>query len=83
MPYVRVSAARDYRYHRSYIIDTLGDVPPRELSLIHLEDLRNSLRQRNLSEKAIRNVIDGSLRAMARDAYQDDIPTSFPFPRLR
>jgi integrase len=84
VPYVRVSAARDYRYHfRSYIIDILGDVPLREPSLTHLEDLRGSLRQRKLSEKTIRNVIDGSFRAMVRDADQDDIPTSFPFPKLR
>ncbi len=84
VPYVRVSAARDYRNHfRSYIVDTLGDVPLRELSLAHLEDLRSSLRQRNLSEKTIRNVIDGSFRAMVRDAGQDDIPTSFAFPKVR
>ncbi len=83
-PYVRASAARDYRNHfRSYIVDTLGDVPLRELSLTHLEDLRSSLRQRNLSEKTIRNVIDGSFRAMVRDAGLDDIPTSFPFPKVK
>ncbi len=83
-PYVRVSAARDYRSHfRSYVLDALGDVAVSELSLTHLEDLRSSLRQRNLSEKTIRNVIDGSFRAMVRDAGQDDIPTSFPFPKVR
>ena len=83
-PYVRASLARDYRSHfRSYVLDALGDVALSELSLAHLEDLRSSLRQRSLSEKTIRNVIDGSFRAMVRDAGQDDIPAAFPFPKVR
>jgi len=83
-PYVRVSAARDYRNHfRRYLLDPLGEVALAELSLAHLEDLRTILRQRKLSEKTIRNVIDGSLRAMVRDAGRDDIAAGFPFPKVR
>jgi integrase len=83
-PFVRASAARDYRNHfRSYILDVLGDVALEELSLAHLEDLRNVMRKRGLSEKTIRNAIDGSFRAMARDAGEDDIAAAFPFPKVR
>ena len=83
-PLVRASAARDYRNHfRSYILDVLGDVALDELSLAHLEDLRTTMRKRGLSEKTIRNAIDGSFRAMARDAGEDDIAAAFPFPKMR
>lgn len=83
-PYVRASAARDYRNHfRSYILDTLGEVPLCKLSLAHLEDLRSSLRKRDLSEKTIRNVIDASMRAMVRDACEDDVQAAFPFPKVK
>jgi integrase len=83
-PFVRVSAARDYRNHfRGYILDVLGDVTLEDLTLAHLEDLRTTMRKRGLSEKTIRNVIDGSFRAMARDAGQDDVPAAFPFPKVR
>ncbi len=83
-PLVRASAERDYRCHFSnYILDTLGDVRLDELSLGHLEDLRSALRKRELSDKSIRNVIDASLRAMVRDAADEEIPVGFPFPKLR
>ena len=83
-PVVRASAARDYRGHfRNYILDVLGEVELEDLSLAHLEDLRNTMRKRELSEKTIRNAIDGSLRAMVRDAEQDDIAVAFPFPKMR
>src|SRR5260370_26297316 len=41
------------------------------------------MRKRGLSEKTIRNVIDGSFRAMPRHAGQDDVPAAFPFPKVR
>jgi integrase len=93
VPNVRASAARDYRGHfNGYILDVLGDTPLDELSLAHIEDLRTAMRKRKgddgkplqpLSDKTIRNVIDGSLRAMVRDAIEDDIPAAFPFPKVR
>ena len=77
-PLVRASAARDYRNHfRGYILDVLGDVALEELALAHLEDLRTTMRKRGLSEKTIRNAIDGSFRAMTRDAGEDEIPPGF------
>ena len=45
-PFVRASAARDYRGHfRGYVLDVLGDVALEELSLAHLEDLRGTSAQ--------------------------------------
>jgi integrase len=83
-PTVRQSLARDYRNHfRNYILDFLWDLPLSALTLAHLEDLRSNLRGRGLSEKTIRNAIDGSLRAMMRDALRDELPAAFPFPKLR
>jgi integrase len=85
-PYVRASAARDYRSHfREYVLDVLGETPLEELSLAHIEELRAAMRgrERKLSEKTIRNVIDGSFRAMVRDAMQDDIEAGFPFPKVK
>ena len=86
VPYVRASAARDYRSHfREYIIDVLGETLLEDLSLAHIEELRAAMRnrERKLSEKTIRNVIDGSFRAMVRDAIEDDIEAAFPFPKVR
>lgn len=83
-PTVRESCSRDYRNHfRNYILDCLGDLPLSTLTLAHLENCRLQLRSRGLSEKTIRNAIDGSLRAMMRDALQAEIPAAFPFPKLR
>jgi len=82
-PTVRQSLARDYRNHfRNYVLDSLGDLPLSALTLAHLEDLRSQLRGRGLSEKTIRNAIDGSLRAMMRDALKAEIPAAFPFTKL-
>jgi len=54
-----------------------------EQTLAHLEDLRVILRKRDLSEKTIRNAIDGSFRAMVRDALREDVAAGFPFPKVR
>jgi integrase len=83
-PLVRPSRARDYRNHfRTYIVDYLGEVPLRELSLDHLEDLRARLQtERHLGLKTVRNVIDGSFRALLRDARKGGIEARFPFPDL-
>jgi integrase len=67
----------------SSILDLLAEVELQDLSLAHLEDLRNTMRKRGLAEKTIRNTIDGSLRALVRDAEQEDIAVSFPFGKVR
>jgi len=83
-PAFRESLVRDYKSHfRRYILGFLGNLSVSALSLAHLEDLRAQLRARGLSEKTIRNAIDGSLRAMMREALQEEVPAAFPFPKLR
>ena len=80
-PIVRPSRARDYRNHfRTYILPCLADVALQDLSLAHLEDLRARLQiDRHLGLKTVRNVIDGSLRAMVRDARKNGVQAGFPF----
>jgi hypothetical protein len=52
----------------------------RDLSLAHLEDLRARLKiDRHLGLKTVRNVIDGSLRAVVRDARKTGVEAGFPF----
>ena len=79
-----MSAARDYRDHfRLHILSRIGDVRLPELSLEHLEDLRTQLQmERKLSLKTVKNVIDGSLRALVRDALKGGTSAGFPFPNL-
>ncbi len=83
-PLVRPSRARDYRNHfRTYILPSLADVELTAFSLEHLEDLRLFLQtKRRLGLKTVRNVIDGSLRAMFRDARKAGIEAAFPFEDL-
>ena len=80
-PIVRPSRARDYRNHfRTYILPYVGDVRLEELSLPHLEEMRARLQiDRHLGVKTVRNVIDGSLRAMVRDARKAGTKAGFPF----
>jgi hypothetical protein len=52
-------------------------------SLEHLEDLRLRLQaKQGLGLKTTRNVIDGSLRAMFRDARKAGLEAAFPFGDL-
>jgi integrase len=83
-PTVRVSRARDYRNHfRRYIMPIIPDVLLAELTLADLETLKaRLLAEQQLSLKTVRNVIDGSLRAMMRDAKNAGFTQSFPFPDL-
>jgi len=83
-PLVRPSRARDYRNHfRTYILPLMAQVELATLSLEHLEDLRLHLHvKQGLGLKTVRNVIDGSLRAMFRDARKSGVETAFPFGDL-
>jgi integrase len=83
-PLVRPSRARDYRNHfRTYILTSMADVELAAFSLEHLEDLRLHLQAKHgLGLKTIRNVIDGSLRAMFRDARKAGVGATFPFSDL-
>jgi hypothetical protein len=83
-PIVRPSRARDYRNHfRTYILPYVADVALQDLSVAHLEELRARLQiDRHLGMKTVRNVIDGSLRAMVRDARKAGLQTGAPFADL-
>jgi integrase len=83
-PLVRTSRVRDYRNHfRTYILPSMADVELTGFSLEHLEDLRLRLHaKQGLGLKTIRNVIDGSLRAMFRDARKAGLEVTFPFGDL-
>jgi hypothetical protein len=83
-PLVRPSRARDYRNHfRTYILTSMADVELAAFSLEHLEDLKLRLQAKHrLGLKTIRNVIDGSLRAMFRDARKAGVGATFPFRDL-
>ena len=66
------------------VLDVLVDVAlVEELSLAHLEDLRGTLRKRGLAEKTIRNVIDGSFRAMMWMPNRMDILQAVPAYKVR
>lgn len=83
-PTVAASTYRDYKGHfRAYILPTIGDVELKDLTRLHLEDLRLRLRQRGLCEKTLRNAIGGSLRAMIRDAMDDGLIEKNPFAVFR
>ena len=83
-PIVRPSRARDYQNHfRTYILPYLEETNLRDLSLTRLEELRVRLQiDRHLGPKTVRNVIDGSLRAMVRDARKAGVEAGFPFADL-
>ena len=83
---MRPSLEREYRSHfKHHILPALRDAPLRGLTKRDLERLRATLRAKELSEKTIRNIIDGTFRAFFRDAAQeiDDLPYPYPFSLLR
>jgi integrase len=89
-PFVRVSLERDYRQAFERIINPfIGDMGLNDVSVDTLENLRfHIVQERKLSMKTARNVIDGSLRAMFRDAGRriernpfNDLPANW-WPRL-
>src|SRR5574341_2636866 len=83
-PFVRPAQRRDYnRDIRRYVLPArikrevgecrIGDLPLSQLAPKHLLDLRERLRARGLATKTVRNIIDGSFRAMVRDARTVDL----------
>jgi integrase len=89
-PFVRKSLERDYRQAFSKnILPFMGEVELNALTVDTLEDFRLYLvEERKLSLKTPRNIIDGSLRAMFRDAGRriernpfNDLPENW-WPRL-
>ncbi len=89
-PHGRASRVRDYRSHWSTYLHHLSGVALADLSVGHLSDLRDQLAAGGgkdggpVSPKTIRNAINGTLRAMIRDARErDDRAVGWPFPLLR
>jgi integrase len=93
-PLVRKSQERDYKQHfNRYILPRFGDLefndltPPRLIEfrdyLLHDIPRKNKKTPKGLSLKTVRNIIDGSFRAMIRDAREiDNILTTDPFESI-
>jgi len=89
-PFVRRSLERDYKqaFNRN-ILPFMGDLDLNSVTVDTLENFRMHLvESRRLSVKSVRNIIDGSLRAMFRDAGRriernpfNDLPANW-WPRL-
>ena len=87
---MRRSLERDYKqaFNRN-ILPFMGDLDLNNVTVDTLENFRMHLvEERRLSVKSARNIIDGSLRAMFRDAGRriernpfNDLPTNW-WPRL-
>jgi integrase len=89
-PFVRKSLERDYRQaFNKNILPFMGDLELNTVTVETLEDFRLYLvEERKLTLKTARNVIDGSLRSMFRDAGRrvdrnpfNDLPANW-WPRL-
>jgi len=89
-PFVRLSLQRDYQQNfKKNILPFMGDKELNSLTVDTLESFRIYLvHERGLALKTARNIIDGSLRAMIRDAGRrlernpfNDLPNSW-WPRL-
>lgn len=85
-PFVRKSLARDYRQHfGSYVLPKFGETTLTEVSPRALLDFRTYLlKGMGLSLKTCRNIIDGSFRAMMRDARTiDHLVSEDPFASIQ
>ena len=68
-PLFRRATVRDYRFHfKTYILPALKHVRLAAIGTKDLNEFRVALLKRGLAVKTARNIIDGSFRAMYRDA---------------
>jgi len=83
-PMVRKSLERDYRQHFVHnILPQFEDTPLRDVTLTSLDDFRSYLVDGcGLSLKSCRNIIDGSFRAMMKDARKRGLIDGEPFKDL-
>ena len=71
-PLIRKSAVRDYKQHFSgYLLSEFGSTLLANLTVTQLSRFRAKLLACGLSVKTARNIIDGSFRAMWRDAMEE------------
>lgn len=88
-PLVRKAQARDYKQHFSaYILPEHGPSTLQSVSLTTLQRLLATLLASSLSMKTARNILDGSFRALWRDAKREGLVSHNPFedldwPRLK
>lgn len=80
--FVRKSRTRDYRRHLVHIARLAGDVLLSDVTVGLLERVRRGLHDRGLAVKTIRNIVDGTFRAVYRDARREGIVTGDPFANL-
>jgi integrase len=89
-PFIRLSLQRDYQQHfKTNILPFMGDLELNAVTVDTLESFRLYLvDERGLALKTARNIMDGSLRAMFRDAGRriernplNDLPNNW-WPRL-
>ena len=82
-PLYRKALESGYRQHfKKHIMDKFGHMPLDQLNTGHLVEFRAALLKKRLSVKTVRNIIDGSFRAMYRDAraeYNRDLQGYDPF----
>src|SRR5262249_33703979 len=72
-PLVRAWAAHDYRKHlKCHLVPAFGLLPVDMVTPAALEAFRTGLLKKGLTLKTARNVIDGTLRALLRDARTVD-----------
>jgi len=81
---IRPSALADYKQHFSgYLLSEFGSSSMAQISVSRLSTFRSKLLDRGLSVKTCRNLLDGSFRAMWRDAMIEGIVETNPFALLQ
>lgn len=86
---VRAWLTKTYEKHlRAHILPAVGQRPLRSLTTADLERFRRQMLSAGSAVKTARDVIDGTFRALYRDARRDGIVEGDPFsglewPRLR
>lgn len=82
-PVIRKAQARDYRRHLgSWVVPTLGDVALADLRASDVRGLQAELLGKGLSVKYVKNILNGSFRAMVRQARRDELVTRDVFADL-
>lgn len=86
-PVVRLSTEKTYRKHlRNHIVPAFGERTLADVTLTTLEDFRATLVRKKsgkgLKAKTARDVIDGTFRALYRDARKEGLATGDPFALL-
>jgi integrase len=83
-PLVRAWCRRDYLKHlKNHILPAFGDLPLSDVTPAALETFRAELLKKSLKLKTVCNIMDGTFRAMIRDArVVDKLVAGNPFDAL-